>query len=174
MKRTLYILLLLVATILLTGCLVKRKAITITKDNIKADFHVKDSNNYKLSTDIKDFRSSREDGVINAKDFMIGIDISDEISYTEFKGDFNKLKKAYQKEEDFKEVTYSGLKGFQRYNISYIRYEVYLPIKNDNTKVLIVNIYSNANKDEITKELYQGEEIKDILNHISVSTIKKK
>lgn len=174
MKKTLYLIILLVATISLTGCFLKRKTITVTNDNIKVNFKVDANKDYKLSTELKDFRSSREDAVIKSKNFLIGIDISDEISYTEFKGDFNKLKKAYQKEEDFKEVTYSGMKGFQRYNISYIRYEVYLPIKNDNTKILIVNIYSNANMDEVTKEIYQTQEIKDILNHISVSIIKKK
>ena len=110
MRKTIYIFILLLMTISLTGCLVKRKTITVTKDNIKVNLNVKENTNYKLSTELKDFRSSREDAVILAKDFMIGIDISDEISYTEYKGDFNKIKKQYQKEKDFKEVSFSNIK----------------------------------------------------------------
>ena len=173
MKKSIYLLTLLLVALSLTGCLTKRKTLTVTQDNIKVELHVEEKSKYTLSTELTDFRSSREDAVIKAKDFMIGIDISDEISYPENEKDFNKLKKTYKKEKDFKEVTYSGIKGFQRYNISYIRYEVYLPIKDDNTKVVIINIYSNANKDEITEQIYQSNEIKDILNHISISKIKK-
>ena len=173
LKRLLIIIFLIGLTTTVTGCFEKRKEIKFTDDNITVTFKVKEDTNYKLSKDVKEFRSSREDATIFAKDFSIGIDISDEISYKEFNNDFTKLLNSYKKEKDFKEVSVSGLKGFQKYNISYIRYEVYLPIKNDNTKNLIINIYSNANKDEVTKQIYESNEIKDIINHLSV-TVKKK
>ena len=49
-----------------------------------------------------------------------------------------------------------------------MRYEVYLPIKDNDEQCLQLNIYSTKNRDEATREQYKSKEVQDILNHIKV------
>ena len=173
-KNIIMILLLFVISISLTGCFEQRKQFKIKTKEYTIIINAISKNNYTLSTKIEDLRSSREEGMLFGKDFSIGIDISNELSYEEYNNDFNKLKNVYKKEKEFKEVTYSGIKGFQLYNITFISYQIYLPVKNDKSKVLILSVYSKANLDEATKEIYNRKEIKDILNNVKIIKNKEK
>ena len=167
-------LLMLLVVTTMTGCFEKRNNIEIKEDNITVNIKILDSIKYKLSRELKDFKSSRETAMIMTKDFNIGVEINKDMSYDKYKGSFEKLKKGRSKSTEFKEVTYSGIKGFQRYNESYMRYEVYLPIKGTNERCLQLNVYSTANRDEATRKVYKTKEVQDLLNHVKVKYEEKK
>ena len=161
-------LLMLLVVTTMTGCFEKRNNVEIKEENITVNIKILDSIKYTLSRELKDFKSSRETAMIMTKDFNIGVEINKDMSYDKYKGSFEKLKKGRSKSTEFKEVTYSGIKGFQRYNESYMRYEVYFPIKGTNERCLQLNIYSTANRDEATRKQYKTKEVLDILNHVKV------
>ena len=166
-KRILFSgLLTLIVLTITTGCFEKRKTIDINDKNVDTRIKILEKIDYKVSKDIKDFKSSRESAMIITKDFKIGVEINKDMTYEQFKGSFEKLKKSRSESTDFKEVKYSGVKGFQRYNESYMRYEVYYPIKGTNELCLQLNIYSTLNRDEETKKQYKTKEVQDILNHV--------
>ena len=169
-KKVIYtsLLMLLVLTTM-TGCLFeKRNEVKVKEENITVTFKILEKIKYTLSKELKDFKSSRECAMIITKDYKIGVEINKDMSYEKYKGSFEKLKKARSESTEYKEVTYSGIKGFQRYNESYMRYEVYLPIKDNDEQCLQLNIYSTKNRDEATREQYKSKEVQDILNHIKV------
>ena len=169
-KKIIYtsLLMLLVLTTM-TGCLFeKRNELKVKEENITVTFKILEKIKYTLSKELKDFKSSRECAMIITKDFKIGVEINKDMSYEKYKGSFEKLKKARSESTEYKEVTYSGIKGFQRYNESYMRYEVYLPIKDNDEQCLQLNIYSTKNRDEATREQYKSKEVQDILNHIKI------
>ena len=167
-------LLVLIVLTLMTGCFEKRKALEINEDNIYVKLNIMEKIKYTFSQELKDFKSSRECGMIINDNFKIGIEINKDMSYEKYKGSFEKLKKGRSESTEFKEVTYSGIKGFQRYNESYMRYEVYLPIKGTNERCLQLNIYSTLNRDEETRKQYTTKEVQDILNHVKVKYITPK
>jgi len=174
-KKILFPTLLIVTILTLTtGCFEKRTTIEHKEDNIDLKINIMEKLKAKVSKDIKDFKSSRESAMIMTKNFNISIEINKDMSYDEYKGSFEKLKKGHSKLKDYKEVTYSGLKGFQNYNESYMRYEVYLPIKGSNDRCLQLNIYSTLNRDEETKKQYKTKEVQDTLNHVKVKYTKPK
>lgn len=168
-KKYIVYLIIVLITLSSTGCIQNKKTITYKKNKIEIKLKINDNIKYTLSEDIKDFRSSREDAMIITDKYHIGIDISNELSYSEYNGDFEKLKNSHKEDaEEFKEVTYHRMKAFQEYNLTYMRYEIYFPIKADKENIVIFNIYVPENKDNIVKERFQSKEIQNILNSITI------
>jgi len=168
MKKIISIFCLLVLIVfVLSGCKQKQKRINIIFDGKegKIVFAVKEDNKYKISSDSKEFRTTREQGVLVGKNFKIGIEFSDDLDYYS-NGDFEKLKESRKKEEDYKEVTYSGTNGIEYFYGNYQRYDIYLPIKNDKKNVLILTIYGSKDTKESAKKALKSEEVQDILNNI--------
>ena len=157
------------ALVLVTGCEPKREALKFDGEEGSLTFNVKASEGYKLSTDEKDFRNSREQGMLIGKDFKISIEFDDTFGYF-FDGDFNKLKekrKDSYKDDQYKEVEYSGLKGFQYFYGGYNSYTIYLPIEGDKDHVLVLSVYGKEDKEAAAKEAIENEEVQDVLNHIT-------
>ena len=168
-KKYIIYLIIVLITLSATACMKNSKTITYTKDKIEIKLKINDNIKYTLSEDIKDFKSSREDAMILTDKYHIGIDISNELSYSKYNGNFENLKNSHkEKAQDFKEVTYHKINGFQEYNINYMRYEVYFPIKNDKENIVICNIYAPETKDNMVKEIFQSKEIQNILNSITI------
>ena len=101
-----------IAVLFVTGCEPKREALKFDGEEGSLVFNVKADGGYKISTDSKDLRNSREQGVLIGKDFKISIEFDDTFGYF-FEGNFNKLKEKRKDNDDFKEVEYSGIKGIQ-------------------------------------------------------------
>ena len=172
-KRIFSILLLVVFTFtLLTGCEPKRENIEFNGDEGSITFQLKQNGNYKISTDSKDFRTSREQAVLLGKNFRIGIEFDDDFGYF-FKGDFDKLKETKKDSTDYKEVTYSDIKGIQYFYSSYMRYNIILPIKDNKKYYVVLTVYGKEDNEKSAKEAINNEEVIDILNHISKITAKK-
>ena len=158
--------LVLVAVLLVTGCEPKREALKFDGEEGTLTFNVKANAGYKISTDKKDLRNSREQGVLLGKDFKISIEFDDTFDYF-FNGDFNKLKEKRKDNDDFKEVEYSGIKGFQYFYGGYNSYTIYLPVEGDKEHVLVLSVYGKEDKEAAAKEAIKNEEVLDVLNHIS-------
>lgn len=152
---------------ILTGCKKKSSEITYDGEKIKINFVTKKGSNYKISTDNKDLRTSRENAIILADNFKIGIEENDDLTFPQYFGDFEKLKADNTDEEEYKEVTYSDIKGFEKYYGSYVRFEVYLPI--DKKTILKLNIYSIDDTEESTKKVFKSDEIKELLNNMTIT-----
>ena len=161
----------LVITLLITGCAVKREDLKFKVKEGSLTLSVKKSAGYKLSTNSKDFKNTREQGILIGKDFKIGIEFNDDFDYF-FKGDFDALKKARKGNNNYKEITYSGIKGIQYYYPGYKRYEVILPIKNNKKYFLDLTIYGKEDTDKSAKEAIQNEEVLDVLNNIKDIKVK--
>ena len=158
-----------VAVIFLTGCEPKREALKFDGEEGTLTFNVKADGGYKISTDQKDFRNSREQGMLIGKDFKISIEFDDTFGYF-FDGDFSKLKakrKDSYKDDQYKEVKYSDLDGFQYFYSGYNSYTIYLPVEGDKEHVLVLSVYGKEDKEAAAKEAIENEEVQDVLNHIS-------
>ena len=153
------------AVLLLSGCKPKREELKFKHEEGTIVFNVKKDMGYKISTDKKDFRTSREQGVLIGKDFKIGIEFDDDFKYF-FKSDFNKIKEARKESDDYKEVTYSDIKGFQYFYDGYNRYTVILPCNDSKEYFLSLNIYGSKDNEESAKKAINNEEVIDILNNI--------
>ena len=143
----------------LTGCRKVKQYVNTNELVIKYKSYEK----YDIKYDEKFFRNIREQAIIIGSDFKIGIE---ELIEIKDKKDFEKFKKQYVKEEDYKEVKYSGYKGFMIYTLAYMRYEIYLNI--DNQHVLRLNIYSANDPKEFQTKALNSKEVKGILNHMKV------
>ena len=153
----------------MTGCENKRENLKYDGKNIDVVFQVNKDCNYKVSTDYNDFITVREKAMLIGKKFKIGIEEDDNLSLPAYEGKFSKFMEHYSNEPEFKKTNYSNINGFQKFDASYIRYEVYIPVNNH--FVLKLNIYSNKNTPEATKQYLNSKEVQDILNNV---TIKKK
>lgn len=142
-----------------TGCKPGKK-LKYKGDYLDLVFNVKYAYDYKLSKDKKDFRTAREEAILISDDFKIGIETS------KYNGDFKKIKKKYEKEDDFKKVKYCKIKGFRIYNRKYARYEIYLPI--ENKYILRFNIYAYTNNKESTTKILKSKEVKLIFKYLEI------
>ena len=97
-----------IAVLFVTGCEPKREALKFDGEEGSLFLNVKADGGYKLSTDKKDFRNTREQGMLIGKDFKISIEFDDTFGYF-FDGDFNKLKEKRKDNQDYKEVEYRNL-----------------------------------------------------------------
>ena len=163
-KISVSLILTLVLTLLITGC-TKREDLKFDGKEGSLTLSVKKAGDYKLSTNAKDFKTTREQGILIGKDFKIGIEFNDDFDYF-FKGDFKELKKARKNNAEYKEVTYSNLKGIQYFYSGYMRYEVILPIEGNKKYFLDLTIYGQDDTEKAAKEAIKNEEVLDILNHI--------
>ena len=93
----------LVMTLFVTGCANKKEELVFDSKEGSFTLSVDHSAGYKISTDSKDFRSSREQAMLIGKDFSIGIEFNDDLDYF-FEGDFEKLKKTRVEENKATEV----------------------------------------------------------------------
>ena len=160
MKRLSKILLVILLAIFLTGC--RRNEQTIDSEHYKIT--LKTYNKYTFKYEHENFRTAREEAVIEGEEFKIGIENPIKIKNGKA---FKKFQKKYKKEEDYEEVKYSGYKGFMFYTYSYVRYEVYLNI--DDNYILRLNIYSlDPAKKNQTKAL-NSDDVQDILKHMDVT-----
>ena len=151
--------------LVMTGCEPKREEISFKGEEGSITFNLKQDQNYKISTNSDDFRTSREQAVLIGKDFKIGIEFDNDLDYF-FKGDFNKLKEARKNNTDYKEITYSDIKGIQYFYGSYMRYNVILPIKDSDKYYLVLTVYGKEDNEKSAKEAIKNEEVLDVLNHI--------
>lgn len=155
-----------IAILFVTGCEPKREALKFDGEEGSLVFNVKEDGGYKLSTDKKDFRNTREQGILIGKDFKISIEFDDTYKYF-FDSDFNKLKEKRKDNQDFKEVEYSGIKGIQYFYGGYNSYTIYLPVEGDDEHVLVLSVYGKEDKEKSAKEAIANEEVIDVLNNIT-------
>ena len=164
-KKNILILLFIITTLLITGC-IKREKIIFDGEEGSLTFNIKNLKNYKLSNDKKDLRSSREQGILIGNEFKIGIEFDDTFNYF-FKSDFEKLKKERKDYKDYKEIEYSGLKGIQYFYEGYMRYEVVLQLEQDKEHTLVLTIYGNEDNEKSAKETINNKKVQDILNNMT-------
>lgn len=169
--RKIGLLFLLVFIIMITGCFQKREKLEFKGKEGTIVFSLKAENKYKISTKSKDLRTSREQAVLIANDFKVGIELSDDYKYL-FNSDFNRLKHDRKTNDDYKEVTYSNVDGIQYFYSGYMRYQVILPIKENNSYYLCLYVYGKDDNKESAKKAINSEEVIDVLNHISIISIK--
>ncbi len=155
----------LVTTLFVTGCANKKEELVFDSKEGSFTLSVDHSAGYKISTDSKDFRSSREQAMLIGKDFSIGIEFNDDLDYF-FEGDFEKLKKTRVEENKATEVTYSNIKGIQYFYDGYMNYNVILPIEGSNKYTLNLSVYGKDETKEAAKEAIESKEVVDILNNI--------
>ena len=173
------VLLLVISLSVITGCDKKKneaetksekkgavETISYDGNKLKATFEVSKSANAKISTESDDFRTSREKAIIIADDFKIGIEENDDLSYSNYSGDFDKYKKAHKENTDYKATKLSGLDAFTQYYGSYVRYEAYLKVSDK--YILKLNIYSTKDTEEETKKQFDSQVVKDILDSVKV------
>lgn len=167
LRRYLTISLLIIGTLtLLTGCTQKREDVKFDGNEGSITFYLKQENKYKISTSRDDLKTVREQAIIIGKDFKIGIEFDNDFSYY-YKGNFEEVKKKRKENEDYKEVTYSEMKGIQYFYPGYMRYNVVLPIKNSKTYYLVLTVYGKEDTQKSAKEAIKNEEVLDVLNHIT-------
>lgn len=172
-KRFISLSMLVVCTLfLMTGCEPKREEIKFDGDEGSLTFNLKVDEKYKISTDKADLRTSREQGALIGNGFKIGIEFSDDFDYF-FKSDWDELKEARKDRDDYKEVTYSNLKGIQYFYSGYMCYDIILPVENNNKYFVVLTVYGDKDNEESTKAAIQNEEVLDVLNHITSITAKK-
>ena len=165
MKKLRFLLLLIIPILLLTGC---TKRYDLKYENAKLAITFSPDDEYEIKEDSKYFRTAREKAIIIGPSFKVGVELNDTL-YTE-KIKFKEFKKKYKGEDDFKEVEYSGMKGFQFYTPAYLRYEIYLPI--DDQIILRLNVYSANDKKKFTTKELKSDAVQDLLNHIKVEVKK--
>ena len=164
--KLLLVAILVVGIFTLTGCEPKREELKFEGKEGKITFNVKADKKYKISTNKDDFRTSREQGMLIGDGFKIGIEFDDDFDYF-FKSDWSKLKEKRKENEDYKEVTYSDLKGIQYFYGGYMCYDVVLPVKNNKKYLLILTVYGDKDNEEAAKKAIKNEEVLDILNNIT-------
>ena len=171
-KKLISMSLLVVAAItLVTGC-EKREEVKFEGDEGSITFNLKASKKYKISTDKKDLRTSREQAALVGDGFKIGIEFNDDFSYF-FDSEWKKLVEKRKDNEDFKELTYSDIKGLQYFYGGYMCYEIYLPIEGSKDYFLVLSVYGKEDNEKSAKEAIKNEEVQDVLNHITKITAKK-
>lgn len=158
-KKICKILFVFILVVSLTGC--RRFKQEYRSDDLYIKF--KGIEKYKITKDNKYFRTAREEGMIFNHKFKIGIERPTAIKN---KKEFNKFMKEHKKEEDFKEIKYSGYKGFLFYTPPYIRYEIYLNINNKN--IVRFNIYSPNDKKKFQVEALNSDDVQYILKHMNI------
>lgn len=164
--------LLAVAIVFVTGCEPKREELKFEGKEGTIVFNVKADAGYKISTDKEDLRTSREQAALVGKDFKIGIEFNDDFGYF-FKGDWDALKKKRKDNTEFKEVTYSDIKGIQYFYGSYMYYEIELPCGDSEKYNLILTVRGNEDNEKSAKAAIKNEEVLDVLNHItSITSVK--
>ena len=168
-----FVIILLAVTIpVLSGCGVKRKELTFKEKEGTIIFNVKNDSKYKISTNRNDFITLREQAILLGNDFKIGIEFDNDFGYF-YKGDFKAVKNKRKTNEDYKEVTYSDIKGIQYYYGGYKRYEVILPVDGSKDYYVVLTVYGKEDTKKSAKKAINSEEVKDILNHISpIKTVK--
>ena len=175
MKRFLKMFVVMIAVCAITmatGCGQKREKVKFTGEEGTITFSVKSGNKYKISTDKKDLRTSREQGTFVGDNFKIGIEFNDDFGYF-FNGDFNKLKDARKDYDEYKEVTYSGIKGIQYFYSGYMCYEILLPIEGSKEYYLDLAVYGKEDNEKSAKEAINSKEVQDVLNNITAIKAKK-
>lgn len=173
LKKLSYLSILVVAILILTGCGQKREEIKFDGEEGSIAFSLKAEKKYKISTKQEDLRTSREQAILIGDDFKIGIEFDDDYGYF-FKGDWEKLKEARKNNDDYQEVKYSDIKGIQYFYGGYMRYNVILPIKENDKYYLVLTIYGAKDDEESAKTAIKNEEVLDVLNHITKIDIKNK
>ena len=153
------------SVMLLAGCGTKRTDLKFAGEEGSVTFSVKDSS-YKISTDKKDLRTSREQGALVADNFKIGIEFNDDFGYF-FKGDWDALKAKRKDNTEYKEVTYGDLKGIQYFYGSYNYYEIILPCGDSEKYFVELTVRGNEDTEKSAKEAIKNEEVIDVLNHIT-------
>lgn len=157
----------LIVVLSLTGCgKEKREELKFDGDEGAITFNVKSGKKYKISTDSKDLRTSREQAILLGDNFKIGIEFNDTFNYF-FDSSFDKLKKARKDSDEYKEVTYSGIKGIQYFYGSYNGYEILLPIEGDKEHFLNLSVYGKEDTEKSAKEAIKSEEVIDVLNNMT-------
>ncbi len=173
MKKTMFNLssfaLLIMSIFTLSGCEKKFTTVSYTDEKSKVSISIGYPDNLpcNFSTDSKDFRTSAENAILISDNFKIALDI---VSRS-FKGDFEKeAKQEGLNRIDGKEVTFNNLSGVSFYYAPYNRYNVRLPI-NDKC-YLEIHIYSTKTeyKKEFAEEVFNSEEVKEILNTIEIKS----
>ncbi len=162
------LLIIILSLSILTACGKKEKKEILSFDGEegKITFQVKEGSGCQISTKDEDLRSSREQGVLIGNGFKIGIEFCDDYNYF-FDSSLEKLKEARKDYPDFKEVNYGGAEGVQYFYGGYNRYEVMLPVKNNDKYYLDLTIYGSEDKEEAAKTAIENQEVLDILNSIS-------
>lgn len=161
MKKIKLFLLLIVSVLLITGC---TKRYDLKYENARYKITISPKEELELKQDVKYFRTAREKAIIVGPSFKVGIEFNDELATKKIT--FDEFKKQYKKNEDFKEVKYSKMKGFQFYTSAYLRYEIYLPI--DDQVILRLNVYSANDKKKFTKKELESDVVQDLLNNIKI------
>ena len=156
----------LMAILSLTACGEKKDQITFDGKEGKITFSVKKGSNYRISTDKKDLRTSREQGALVGDNFKIGIEFCDDYKYF-FDSSFDKMKEKKKDNQDYKEVTYGGVQGLQYFYGGYICYDVLLPVKNNEKYYLILTVYGKEDNEQSAKDAINNKEVQDILNSIT-------
>ncbi len=154
------------AITLLTGCGDKRTELKFEGEEGTIVFNVKEKAGYKISTKSEDFRTGREQAVLIGEGFKIGIEFDSDFSYF-YDSDFSMLKDSRKSYDEFKDVTYSNIKGFQYFYDSYNRYNVILPCGDSKDYVLVLYVYGSEDKEESAKKAIKNEELLDVLNNIT-------
>lgn len=172
LRNLIAILLVVCVASLMTGCGEKREELKFKGEEGSITFNVKQDGNYKISTDKKDLRTSREQGALVGKDFKIGIEFDDDFNYF-FDSDFNKIKEKRKSNDDYKEVTYGDIKGIQYFYGGYNCYNVILPCGDSKEYFLTLSVYGAKDTEEAAKEAIKSEEVQDVLNHITSIEAKK-
>lgn len=166
------VLLMFTTILLLTGCGEKREDLQFKGEEGSITFNVIKDKGYKISTDKKDLRTSREQGALVGDNFKIGIEFNDDFNYF-FDSDWNKLKKARKDNTEYKEVEYSGMKAIQYFYGGYNCYEVLLPCGDSKEYFLNLSVYGSKDTEKAAKEAIESKEVQDVLNHITEIKSKK-
>ena len=151
--------LVLLGAFLLTGC--RHVKQYVNTDDMTVTFKAYEK--YDIEYDALYFRNIREEAIIIGPDFKIAFEQPTKIKNEK---EFDKIKKQYKNEEDYKEVKYSGYEGFLFYTPSYIRYEIYLNI--NDKYMLRLNIYSANDKKEFQTKALNSKEVQYVLKHMKV------
>lgn len=163
------VLLIIISIFSLTGCF-SRKELKYEGDKFDITFNVKAYNRYTISKDSDARTTIEEKKVLLGDGFKIGIEEDLSVSYSENNGDFTKYAEGFKNEPEYLEVTYSGIKGFQKYYKPYNRYEIFLPLDNNDKVSIKLNVYSDKNTKEDLKNIFNSEDVQDILNNIVVTS----
>lgn len=171
LKLVIVLVLLTSLIVLLTACgkneekAVKKEDLTFNGEEGTITFKVTEGKGYKISTEKEDLRTSREQGALVGDKFKIGIEFCDDYEYF-FESDFEKLKEARQDYDDFKVVTYGGVKAVQYFYGSYNCYSIILPVENNPKYYLELTVYGSEDKEEAAKEAIANKEVLEILDSI--------
>lgn len=160
------ILLISICIPLLSGCGIREKLTYKGKEGTITFNVLKDK--YKLSTNEDDFRTSKEQAILIADDFKIGIEFNSDFEYF-YNSDFNEVKKLGKEYKEYNEVTYSEVKGIQYFYSGYMRYDVLLPIKESKKHFLVLTVYGKKDDAKSAKKAIKSDEVRDVLEHMEFS-----